>query len=563
MQTFWLDSYPPGIPAEVRVDRFGSLNDMFRWSCTRFRDLPAFSNQNTTMLWQELDTQSRNFGAFLQGLGLGRGQRVALMMPNLLQYPVALLGALRAGCVVVNVNPSYTARQLQYQLADSNATAIVVLDNFAHMLEQVLADTDIRHVIITRVGDMLPFPKAQVANLVAKHVRHLVPPWHIAGAVPFTEALERGGEQQLDEAAPQRHELALLQYTSGTTGLPKGAMLTHGNLVANVEQTVAWISPVLVEGKEVVLMPLPLHHVFALTAMLTYARIGAHIVLVTDPRDMHGLAKELRHVRITAIIGVNTLFKTLLDAPEFAHVDTSAMRIAVAGGMGVQRVVAERWQQRYGIPLIEGYGLTEASPIVCVNPLDLEAYSGTVGLPLPSTVCAILDDAGNELPVGETGELAVHGPQVMKGYWNMPEETAGIFTRGWLRTGDIATFQPDGSIRLADRKNDVIVVAGAMVFPSEVEDVVALHPGVDEVAAIKWADDAGEAVQIVVVPKDSKLKAEEMIEHCRVHLAPYKVPRHVVFRSEPLPRSDIGKILRRVVAEQESKRIASAATPVA
>jgi long-chain acyl-CoA synthetase len=564
MDKFWLDSYPAGVPAEVHIDRFGSLNDMFRWVCTRFRDLPAFSNQNTTIRWHELDTQSRNFAAYLQGLGLGRGERVALMMPNLLQYPVALLGVLRAGCVVVNVNPMYTARELQYQLIDSSASAIIVLDNFAHTVEEVMEATDLRHVIITRVGDMLPFPKAQVVNLVVKHLRHLVPPWHISGAVSFTEALARGAALQLDEAAPRRHDLAFLQYTGGTTGVPKGAMLTHGNMVANVEQTVAWVSPVLVEGKETVVVPLPLYHVFALMAMLAWCRIGGHVVLVTDPRDLHAFVRELRHVRFTALIGVNTLFNALLSSPEFAHVDTSAMRIAVAGGMALQRAVAERWQGRYNIPLIEGYGLTEASPIVCANPLDLPHYSGTIGLPLPSTECAILDDTGTPLGIGELGELAVRGPQVMKGYWNMPEETANVFTRGWMRTGDMGKFQPDGSIKLVDRKKDLIVVSGFKVFPNEVEDVVALHPGVYEVAAIKAADEhSDEVVKIVVVPKDPNLTTQDLIEHCRANLAPYKVPRYVVFRNEPLPKSNIGKILRRVVAEQERQRIASAATPVA
>ena len=564
MHKFWLDSYPRGVPAEVQVDRFGSLNDLFRWICTRFRGLPAFSNQNTTIRWQDLDVQSRNFAAFLQGLGLARGERVALMMPNLLQYPVALLGVLRAGCVVVNVNPQYTARELQYQLSDSGARAIVVLDNFAHTVEEVLPNTGVAHVITTRVGDMLPFPKAQVVNLVVKHVRHMVPPWHIAGSVRFTEALARGAAMQLDEATPQRNDLAFLQYTGGTTGVPKGAMLTHGNMVANVEQTVAWVSPVLMEGKEVVVIPLPLYHVFALTAMLAYSRMGGHIVLVTNPRDMHGFMKELRHVRFTALIGVNTLFNALLDAPEFAHADASALRVVVAGGMALQRAVAERWHERYGIPIIEGYGLTEASPIVCANPLDLKRYSGTIGLPLPSTECAILDDAGQELEVGQLGELAVRGPQVMAGYWNRPDESANVLTAGWLRTGDMGVFQPDGSIKLVDRKKDLIIVSGFKVFPNEVEDVVAMHPGVYEVAAIRMADPrSGEAVEIVVVPKDPKLSAEELIEHCRANLAPYKVPRQVVFRSEPLPKSNIGKILRRVVAEQERERIAAAAMPVA
>ncbi|GAB3421371.1 AMP-binding protein [Massilia agilis] len=565
MHKFWLDSYPPGIPADVQADRFGSLNEMFSWVCARFRHLPAFTNQGTTIRWNDVDTLSRNFAAFLQGLGLGRGERVALMMPNLLQYPIALLGVLRAGCVIVNTNPMYTARELQYQLVDSGASAIVVLDNFAHTVEDVIENTDVRHVITTRVGDMLPFPKAQIVNLMVKHVRHMVPPWHIKGSVPFTAALQRGAELKLEEAAPGLHDLAFLQYTGGTTGVPKGAMLTHGNMVANVEQTAAWVAPAMAEGKEVGVIPLPLYHVFALTAMLAWCRIGTHIVLVTNPRDLHSFIRELKHVRFTALIGVNTLFNALLNAPAFAHVDTSSLRLAVAGGMALQRSVAERWQQRFGIPLIEGYGLTEASPIVCANPLDLKHYSGTIGLPIPSTECAILDDEGRALALGELGELAVRGPQVMKGYWNMPEETAHVFAPGgWLRTGDMGVMNPDGTIKLVDRKKDMIIVSGFKVFPSEVEDVVALHPGVYEVAAIKAADEhSDEVVKIVVVPKDASLSAEQLVEHCKANLAPYKVPKYVVFRSEPLPKSNIGKILRRVVAEEERARMAPAATSVA
>jgi long-chain acyl-CoA synthetase len=565
MHKFWLDSYPPGIPPEVQLDRFGSLNEMLQWVCTRYRSLPAFSNQGVVMRWHELDTLSRNFAAFLQGLGLGNGARLALMMPNLLQYPVALLGALRAGCVIVNVNPMYTARELQYQLVDSGASAIVVLDNFAHTVEDVIEQTDLRHVITTRVGDLLPFPKAQIVNMVVKYVRHMVPPWHIKGAVSFTEALTRGASLELAEAAPEPHNTAFLQYTGGTTGVPKGAILTHGNMVANVEQTAAWISIGLSEGKEVVVVPLPLYHIFALTAMLTFCRIGSHIVLVTDPRDIQSFVRELRHVRFTAIIGVNTLFNALLNAPAFSQVDTSSMKLAVAGGMAVQRAVAERWQQRFGIPLTEGYGLTEASPIVCANPLNLRQYTGTIGLPLPSTECAILDDAGKELPLGELGELCVRGPQVMKGYWNMPDETEHVFARGgWLRTGDMGIMNPDGYIKLVERKKDVIVVSGFKVFPSEVEDVVAMHPGVLEVAAIKAADEhSDETVKIVVVPKDPGLTAEDLLQHCRNNLAAYKVPKYIVLRSEPLPKSNIGKILRRVVAEEERARMAAPAVSVA
>jgi long-chain acyl-CoA synthetase len=487
------------------------------------------------------------------------------MMPNLLQYPVALLGALRAGCVIVNTSPMYTARELQYQLVDSGASAIVVLDNFAHTVEEVIEATDVRHVITTRVGDLLPFPKAQIVNTAVKYVRHMVPAWHIKGAVPLTEALARGASMPLEEAAPQLHDIAFLQYTGGTTGVPKGAILTHGNIVANVEQTAAWVSNALSEGKEVVVVPLPLFHIFALTAMLTYCRLGSHIVLITNPRDIPSFVKELRHLRFTSIVGVNTLFNVLLNAPAFSQVDTSAMKLAVAGGMALQRAVAERWQRRFGMPLIEGYGLTEASPIVCINPPDLRLYTGTIGLPLPSTECAFLDEAGKELPAGELGELCVRGPQVMKGYWNMPDETDHVFTHdGWLRTGDMGFFNPDGYIKLVERKKDVIVVSGFKVFPSEVEDVVAMHPGVLEVAAIMAADEhSGEAVKIVVVPKEPGLTAEALLRHCRANLAAYKVPKHIAFHNGPLPKSNIGKILRRAVADEERARVAAPAVSAA
>lgn len=563
MQKIWLDSYPPGVPAEVQVDRFGSLNAMFRWVCERYSTLPAFSNQGATMTWHELDRHSRNFAAYLQGLGLRKGERVVLMLPNLLQYPVALFGALRAGCTIVNANPLYTARELRYLLVDSCASAVVVLDNFAHTVEEVLVDTEVRHVITTRAGDMLPFPKAQVVNVVVKYVRHMVPPWHIDGAVPLAKSLLRGAELPLQEATPRLDDMAFLQYTGGTTGVPKGAILTHGNLLANIEQTCAWVSDTLEEGKEVVMIPLPLYHVFALTAMLTFSRLGALAVLITNPRDVPSFMRELKHTRFSAMIGVNTLFNALLNAPGIGDIHASSLKVCVAGGMALQRSVAERWQRQFGVPLIEGYGLTEASPIVCANPLNIKHYTGTIGLPLPSTDCAFFDDEGRELPLGDLGELCVRGPQVMQGYWNMPEETSRVFTQdGWLRTGDMGYMNPDGYIKLVDRKKDMIIVSGFKVFPNEVEDVVAMHPAVFEVAAIKAADEhSDEVVKIVVVPKDPALTAEELIRHCRENLAPYKVPKYVVFRGEPLPKSNIGKILRRVVAEEERNRMAS--TPAA
>jgi long-chain acyl-CoA synthetase len=481
------------------------------------------------------------------------------MMPNLLQYPVALLGALRAGCVVVNTNPMYTARELQHQLVDSGASAVVVLDNFAHTLEQVLPATQVRHVITTRVGDMLHFPKAQIVNLVVKHVRHMVPAWHIDGAVPFNEALSRGADLPLDQAGNGHDDTAFLQYTGGTTGVPKGAILTHGNLVANVEQTAAWVADALDEGKEHAVIPLPLYHVFALTATIAFCRLGAHILLITNPRDIPGFIRELKHHRFTAMIGVNTLFNALLNSPEIGQVDARTLKLAVAGGMALQRSVAERWQQVFGVPLIEGYGLTEASPIVCANPLKNKQYTGTVGLPIPSTEVVIFDDTGNEVPLGELGEVCVRGPQVMKGYWNMPEETVRVLPGdSWLRTGDIGLMNQDGYVKLVDRKKDVIDVSAFKVYPNEVEDVVAMHPGVLEVAAIRAADEhSGESVKIVVVLKDPNLSVEALIEHCRRNLAEYKVPKHVVFRTEP--KSTIGKVLRRVVAEEEEKRTAAAA----
>jgi len=555
MQRPWLTSYPPGIPADVALDRFGSFNALLAWIAGRYGAQAAFSNQGATLGWDRLARLAAHFGAYLQQAGLGRGDRVALMLPNLLQYPVALFGVFQAGCTVVNVNPQYTARELEYQLRDSGARAIVVLENFAHTLEQVLPRTQVRHVVVTAVGDLLPFPKAQIVDLVVRHVRHMVPAWHIPDAVDWRDALARGKEAPPAEAHLAASDIAFVQYTGGTTGVPKGAVLTHGNVLANVEQTAAWVRGVLQEGKETAIIPLPLYHVFALTATLTFCRLGAHIVLVTDPRDIPGLIGLMRHTPFSVIIGVNTLFKALLDAPAIAQLHPAGMKLAVAGGMALQRAVAERWQQLFGVPLIEGYGLSETSPIVCANPLDLARFSGAVGLPLPSTEVAILGDDGQALAPGEPGEICVRGPQVMQGYWHMPEETARVFTRdGWLRTGDLGFFDERGYVHLVDRKKDMIVVSGFKVYPNEVEQVVAMHPGVSEVAAIRAPDErAGEVVKIVVVRRDPALTAEALLAHCRQSLSGYKVPKYVVFRDTPLPKSNIGKILRRVVADQEAQ----------
>ena len=558
MEPIWLKHYPQGIPAEVDVHRFASLKEMLEQCCERFRNRPAFTNLGVSLSYDRLDRLSRDFGAYLQqGLGLQKGERVAIMLPNLLQYPVALFGALRVGLVVVNVNPLYTARELQYQLANSGAAAIVVLENFAHTLEEVVAATGVRHIVTTEVGDLFPPAKACLVNFVVKRIKRMVPRWQLPGAVSFKTALKRGAGQSLQDVALAPEDIAFLQYTGGTTGVAKGAILTHGNLVANVEQTSAWIGSTLKEGEEVIVTPLPLYHIFALTAnLLTFVKWGANNVLITNPRDIPGFIKELRRTRFTVITGVNTLFNMLLNAPGFEKVrqaNTGALKVAVAGGMSVQRAVAERWQQAMGMPLIEGYGLTEASPIVCVNPLEAKAFSGAIGMPLPSTQVEIRDEAGRALPLGEEGELCVKGPQVMRDYWNMPEETARVLSAaGWLSTGDICLMDERGSIRFIDRHKDVIVVSGFKVWPNEVEEVVMMLPGVKEVGVVGVVDEkSGEAVKAYLVKKDPALSAEAVIAHCHANLAAYKVPKQVEFRDK-LPKSPIGKILRRKLKEEQA-----------
>jgi long-chain acyl-CoA synthetase len=548
MEKIWLKQYPEGIPAAVDVHAYASLKEIFETSCRRFRDLPAYSNLGVSITYGELDTLSRHFGAYLQQvLRLPRGERVAIMLPNVLQYPVALFGALRAGYTVVNTNPLYTPRELEHQLRDSGATAIVVLENFAATLQQVLDNTPVKHVITTQIGDLFPAPQRVLVNFVVKRVKKMVPQWRIPGAVALRAALTSGRRARLQDVPIARDDLAFLQYTGGTTGVAKGAMLTHGNLVANLQQVHAWIARDLVDGKEVGLIPLPLYHVFALTVNLVLMKIGAHIVLITNPRDIPAFIATLKKTPVTVMIGVNTLYNALLNAPGFAEVKLGRLKVAAAGGMAVQRAVAQRWKAATGVPLLEGYGLTETSPIAIANPLSIEAWSGNIGVPIPSTEAAILDEDGKPLPVGEVGEICIRGPQVMKGYWNRPDETAKVFTAdGWFRTGDMGFMDADGSFKITDRKKDMIIVSGFKVFPNEVEDVVMLHPGVLEVAAIGVPDErSGEAVKIVVVRKDPALTAEALLEHCKRHLTGYKVPKVVEFRSEPLPKTNIGKILRR------------------
>jgi long-chain acyl-CoA synthetase len=555
MNRLWLAQYPAGIPADVDVTAFASLKDLLADSFARFAQLPAYESMGTVMTYRELDEASRAFGAWLQKVGgLRPGDRVALMLPNLLQYPIALAGALRAGMVVVNVNPLYTPRELEHQLKDSGAVAIVVLENFAHTLDQVIGKTAVRAVITSQVGDRLPLFKRMLINAAVKHVKKLVPAWQLPGSFHFNDVLVAGRDEKLDEVPINRTDLAFLQYTGGTTGVAKGAMLTHGNMVANVLQVAAWVARDLKDGAETLILPLPLYHVFALTANLAFVRKGAQIVLIANPRDLPGFIKTLKRLPFTAIIGVNTLFRALLDAKGFGEVDLSRLKLAVAGGMAVQHVVAQRWKQATGVPLVEGYGLTETAPVAIANPLDIKEWSGLIGVPIPSTDATVLDDDGRPLPVGQVGEICLRGPQVMAGYWNRPDETAQVFTAdGWLRTGDMGMMDERGSFRITDRKKDMIVVSGFKVFPNEIEDVVTMHPGVLEAAAVGVPDErSGEAVKVIVVRSDPQLTEADLMAHCRQHLTGYKIPRVIAFRSEPLPKTNIGKILRRELRDEKA-----------
>jgi len=546
----WLKNYPPGVPAEVDVQAYASLKDVLEEAFQRFADLPAYSNLGRSISYAQVDAASRHFAAYLQhALGYAQGDRVAIMLPNVLQYPVALFGILRAGLVAVNVNPQYTPAEVEHQLKDSGAKAIVVLENFAHTVQEVLDRNPgmPMTVFTTEVGDLLPLLQEVATNLVVKYVKKMVPAWKIPGAIELNAAIRAGREFTLTDVPLVSSDLAFLQYTGGTTGVAKGAMLTHGNLVANVQQVGAWIAHDLKDGEEVFVCPLPLYHIYALSSLLLFAKLGAHTVLVTDPRNLPAFIHDLKKYRFTTMIGVNTLYRALMDAPGFGEVDFSSLKVSSSGGMAVQRVVAERWAKATGVPLVEGYGLTETSPVAISNPTNIEAWTGTIGMPIPSTEAAILDDDGAPLPIGEVGEICIRGPQVMAGYWNRPEETANVFTAdGWLRTGDMGVMDERGCFRITDRKKDMIIVSGFKVFPNQIEDVIAMHPGVLEVGAIGVADErSGEAVMVVVVRRDPALTEEALLEHCREQLTGYKLPRIIEFSEEPLPKSSIGKILRR------------------
>ncbi|CUI96336.1 AMP-binding protein [Achromobacter aegrifaciens] len=547
MERIWQKSYPAGVPADIEMDGVTTLVSVVRESCRRYADKTSYISMGKSLSYAELDRLTRDFAAWLHANGLGRGDRVALMMPNLLQYPVCLFGALRAGCVVVNCNPLYTPHELQHQLADSGARVIVVADNFAATVQKALDGTAIERVVVTSIGELLGPFKGRLVDFVVRRVKRMVPAWSLPGAIRLGDAQRAGAAAPFTEVELDQRDLACLQYTGGTTGVAKAAMLTHGNLVANLSQAYAWVRPLVTEGEECIVTALPLYHIFALTAnCLTFMKMGASNLLIINPRDIPGLVKEMRKVPFSAFTGVNTLFNALLNNPDFARLDFSRLRLTMGGGMAVQRSVADRWRAVTGRSLAQAYGLTETSPAVTINPLDVQEFTGSIGLPVPSTDISIRDDAGQELGVGETGEICVRGPQVTQGYWQRPDETALVlYADGFLRTGDVGYVDEKGYVFLVDRKKDMILVSGFNVYPNEVEDVAALHPGVREVAAVGVPDErSGEAVKLYVIRKDPALDAETLIAHCRKQLTGYKVPRYIEFRDD-LPRTNVGKILRR------------------
>jgi long-chain acyl-CoA synthetase len=556
MEKVWLASYPPGVPAEINPGEYRSLADMLARSFTRHTGRPAFVSMGRSLTFGELDRMSRYFAAYLQQVaGLGKGDRIAIMLPNILQYPVAIAGAFRAGLTIVNTNPLYTPREVEHQLRDSGARAILVLDSFAHTLDAILDATDIDTVIVTGVGDMLAFPKSVIANFTLRHVRKQVPEYSLPDSIRFTDAMSKGRYENLAPVELDHEDIAFLQYTGGTTGVSKGAVLTHRNLVANVMQLEAWCAPELAGTDDSTIVgALPLYHIFALSQALFFMKTGGRNLLIANPRDFAGFVRDLEQHGFTFFSGVNTLFNALLHTPGFDRLDFSRLRVSLGGGMAVQKAVAERWKQVTGNTLTQAWGLTETSPGATVNRLDAQQFTGSIGLPIPSTIITIRDDGGNVLPLGQTGEICVEGPQVMRGYWNRPDETAKVMLDGGvLRTGDIGYMDPQGYAFIEDRKKDMVLVSGFNVYPNEVEGVVVTHPGVLEVAAVAQPDErAGEVVALFVVKKDPALTEDDVIEHCRKSLTGYKVPKRVYFRDE-LPKSNVGKILRRDLRDELRK----------
>ena len=552
MERIWLKSYPPGVPADIDPGEYRSLVELFDASIRQYAERPAYHSMGKTISFAELERLSRAFGAWLQAKGLAKGARVALMMPNCLQFPIAMFGALRAGCTVVNVNPLYTARELEHQLKDSGAEVIVILENFASVLQQVKSRTPVKHVVVTSLGEMLGV-KGLIVNLVVRKVKKMVPPFDLPGAVSFKEVLHQGKGKTL--ATPQllHEDIAFLQYTGGTTGVSKGAILTHRNVIAALLQYKAWLAPAIGGERPVIITALPLYHIFSLTVnALNMMVIGGENVLITNPRDIPGFIKELAKHKYTIITGVNTLFNALLNNPEFGKLDFSSLKLAVGGGMAVQKAVAERWKQVTGTTLIEGYGLTETAPAATANPLDLKEYSGSIGVPMPSTEIVLRDDANKDVPLGQPGEICIRGPQVTAGYWQRQDETDKVMDKdGFLHTGDIGIMDDKGFIRIVDRKKDMILVSGFNVYPNEIEQVLAMHPGVLECAAIGVADEhSGEVPKVFVVRKDPALTEQDVLEHCKRELTGYKRPKHVEFRAE-LPKTNVGKILRRALRDEK------------
>lgn len=553
MEKIWLKSYPEGVPHTIDASAYSSVVQLFEESCAKYKDRPAFINMGSELTFEDLNYMTTDFASFLQNVaGLKKGDRIAIQLPNVLQYPVALYGALRAGLIVVNTNPLYTAREMKHQFKDSGAKAVVIFANSAHHLEEIIDETDIETVIVTEVGDLLGFPKSLLVNSVVKYVKKMVPKYSLPKAYSFYQALDMGAEKPFTPVAINSDDTAFLQYTGGTTGVSKGADLTHRNIIANMLQVVAWIKPLLIEGKEIAVLALPLYHIFSLTVNgLCLFKYGATNVMITNPRDIPGFIKTLKKYRFTAFPGLNTLFNALMHHKDFTSIDFSSMKISVGGGMALQVPVAKKWMELTKSVIIEGYGLTETSPVACANPIDGTDKLGTIGLPLPSTDVAIWNENDEELPVGGEGEIVIKGPQVMRGYWNQPEETAKAIKDGWLRTGDMGVCDEDGFFKIVDRKKDMILVSGFNVYPNEIETVLVSHPKVVEAAAVGIPDEKStEIVKAFVVRKDPSLTEEELIAFCREQLTAYKVPKQVEFRDE-LPKTNVGKILRRALRDEK------------
>jgi long-chain acyl-CoA synthetase len=561
MTKIWHKHYDAGVPATIDVNKYASINDMLEVGFNKFRRLGAFHCMGTTLTYDDIDVLSQKFAGYLQNnLKLEKGDRVAIMMPNILQYPVALFGILRAGMVCVNVNPLYTARELEHQLKDSGAKAIIIFANSASVLEKAIKNTTVKHVMVTQIGDMLKFPKNHLVNFVIKNVKKMVPAYNLPGALNFTDCLDEAGQNSFQKPVVKGDDIAFLQYTGGTTGVAKGAILLHRNIIANMLQAQAWIKDFVTEGREIIITPLPLYHIFSLTAnCFAYTSFGALNVLVTNPRDIPGFVKELKKWKFTAITGVNTLFNGLLNNDEFRKLDFSSLKLTLGGGMAVQKIVAERWKQVTGRPLIEAYGLTETSPAACINPMTLKDYNGFIGLPISSTEIEIKDENEKTLPLGEIGEICIKGPQVMAGYWNRPEETDKVMTKdGFFKTGDLGFMTEEGFTKIVDRKKDMILVSGFNVYPNELEDVVCHHPKVMEAAAIGIPDaKSGEVVKLFIVKKDESLTQDELMKYCREHLTSYKIPKFIEFRKD-LPKSNVGKILRKDLRAEVLEKVGSA-----